>query len=130
VGSKELDLILNGLVSSISGIIVSPGSNSASGVIGEGLRKLTTLNILCEVDDTFWSRVKEFRIVMLLKTVLNWPTVTEGCHSSWVVSTEILRLFKSLLLWIKHIDGDFWENILNMVNEAFKVLLAVIDLIF
>ena len=130
VGSKELDLILNGLVSSISGIIVSPGSNSTSAVIGEGLQKLTTLNTLSEVDNTFWSRVKEFRVVMLLKTVLNWPTVTEGSHSSWVVSTEILRLLKSLLPWIKHIDGEFWEMSLNLVNKAFKVLLSVIDLTF
>lgn len=109
---------------------MSPGSNSTSAVIGEGLQKLTTLNTLCEVDNSFWSRVREFRIVMLLKTVLNWPTVTEGSPGAWVVSTEILRLLKSLLLWIKHIDGGFWEKSLNLVNKAFKVVLTVIGLIF
>jgi hypothetical protein len=67
---------------------------------------------------------------MLLKTVLNWPTATEDSPSAWVVSTEILRLLKSLLPWIKHIDGDFWEKSLNLVNKAFKVVPVVIDLIF
>ena len=124
VGSKELDLILNGLVSSISGIIVSPTSGSAFTVTGDGLPKLTTLNTLCEVDDTFWSRVKEFRIVMLLKTLLNWPSVMDRFPGSWVVSTEILRLLRSLLPWIKHIDGDFWGKTLNLLNEAFEVRLA------
>lgn len=118
VGSKELDLLLNGFVSSISGIIASPESTTVS---EEGLQKLTTLNTMCEVDDTFWSRVKEFRIVMLLKTVLDWHIVSSGSRNSWVVKTEILRLLRSLLPWIKHIDGDFWGKGLNLLNEALKV---------
>lgn len=116
VGSKELDLLLNGLVSSTSGIIASPGSTA---VAEEGLLKLTMLNAMCEVDDTFWSRVKEFRIIMLLKTVLNWPT---DLANSWVVITEILRLVRSLLPWIKHVDGDFWERGLNLLKEALEVV--------
>ena len=118
VGSKELDLILDGLVSSISGIIV----NTPSTTVGEaGLMKLTTLNTLCEVDDTFWSRVKESRIVMLLKTVLNWPSATDGSSISWVLSTELLRFLRSLLPWIQHIDGDFWKRGLKLLTEALEV---------
>jgi len=116
-GSKELDLLLNGFVSSISGIIASPESTIVS---EEGLQKLTMLNTMCEVDDTFWSRVKEFRIVMLLRTVLDWPTITGGSPNSWVVRTEILRLLRSLLPWINHIDGDFWGKGLNVLNEALE----------
>lgn len=121
-GSKELDLILNSLVSSISGIVPTTGSNFASTIRDEGLKKLTLLNLLEGVDNTFWSRVKEFRIVMLLKTVLNWPAAVKGLEGSWVVSSEVLRLMRSLLSSIKHIDGDFWEKGLTAMKEALEVI--------
>jgi hypothetical protein len=113
--------VLNGLVSSISGIIVTNDSNSNSAVGEEGLVKLTMLNTVCEVDDVFWSKVKEFRIVMLLKTVLNWPSAVEGSQVSRVVSTEILRLLRSLFPWIKHINGDFWEKAVHVLKDALQV---------
>jgi hypothetical protein len=122
VGSKELDLLLNGIVSSISGI------NTSTAVVEEGLQKLTTLNTLCEVDDMCWSRVKEFRIVMLLKTVLNWWSVVKDSHESWVISTEVLQLMKSLFPWIKHIDGDFWARGMTLLKEALDVIPALIIL--
>jgi hypothetical protein len=129
VGSKELDLILNSLVSSVSGIIPTIGSNSTSAIVGEGLQKLTLLNTLEGVDDTFWSRVKEFRIMMLFKTVLQWSVTVKDLEVSWVVSTEALRLMRSLLPWIKHINGDFWENGITVLKEALEVTSIIAVLI-
>jgi hypothetical protein len=121
MGSRELDLILNSLLSSISGINKTTGETSASAV-EEGLWMLTLLNTMSEVDETFWSRVKEFRIVMLVKTVLSWPNVVEHTSTSWVVSTEILRLLRPLVRWIKDIDGDFWEKAVDLLKHSLKVL--------
>ena len=129
-GSNELDLILNGLVSSISGIIYTNGSSSSHTVVTDGLRKLTALNTMSEVDETFWSRVKEFRIVMVVKTVLDWPNGVAGSSASWIISTEILRLMRSLLVWIKHLDGDFWEKMINLLQDALEVVLIPTFLMF
>lgn len=120
-GSNELDLILNGLVSSISGIIATNGTSSSPAILDEGLQKLTALNTLSEVDESFWSRVKEFRIVMLVKTILDWPSAVLRSSNSWIVTTEILRLLRSLLVWIKHIDGDFWEKMTVLLKDALFV---------
>jgi hypothetical protein len=129
-GSNELDLILNGLVSSISGIIYTNGSSSSHAVVTDGLRKLTALNTMSEVDETFWSRVKEFRIVMVVKTVLDWPNGVAGSSASWIISTEILRLMRSLLVRIKHIDGDFWEKMIIVLQDALEVVLISTFLMF
>jgi hypothetical protein len=120
-GSNELDLILNGLVSSISGIIATNGTSSSPAILDEGLQKLTALNTLSEVDESFWSRVKEFRIVMLVKTILDWPSAVLRSSNSWIVTTEILRLLRSLLVWSKHIDGDFWEKLTVLLKDALLV---------
>jgi hypothetical protein len=125
VGSEELDLLLNGLVSSISGIIASPGSTA---VVQGGIKKLAILNAMCDVDDTFWSRVKEFRIIMLLKTVLDWPSAVEGSSHSWVVSTEVLRLLRSVIPWVKHVESDFWGKGLDLLKEALEVFPLVTGL--
>jgi hypothetical protein len=129
-GSNELDLVLNGLVSSISGIIYTTGSSSSHAVVTDDLRKLTALNTMSEVDETFWSRVKEFRIVMLVKTVLDWPNAVADSSASWITSTEMLRLMRSLLVWIKHIDGDFWEKMIILLQDALEVVLISAFLIF
>lgn len=125
VASNDLDLILNGLVSSISGIIPGSASGSASIIENEGLQKLTTLNILCEADETFWSRIKELRIVMILRAVFNWPTIVKDSPTSWIISTEILRLQRSLLPWIKHLDGDFWEKGMSLLKSSLEVFNSV-----
>jgi hypothetical protein len=120
-GQKELDLILNGLVSSISGIIAD-GTNSEI-IQRDGLQKLATLNTMCQSDESFWSRVKEFRIVMLVKTVLNWPgDVTDPAYS-WILSTEILRLMRSLLPFIQHIEGEFWGNTMKILENSLEVVI-------
>ena len=59
---------------------------------------------------------------MLLKTVLNWPSAVVGSPVSWLVSTEILRLMKSLLPWIKHVDGDFWEKAMQILKASLEVI--------
>src|SRR5579859_3136519 len=78
-GQKELDLILNSLVSSISGII----ANGSDTIQTDGLKLLATLNTICQADESFWSRIKEFRIIMLVKTVLNWPGDVIDPTYSW-----------------------------------------------
>jgi hypothetical protein len=117
-GSKELDLILNGLVSSVSGINASAG---AEALIQDGLPKLASLNVLCEVDDSFWNRVKEFRVIMLLRTTLNWVDALQESSALWLVSTEVLRLVRSLLPWIKHAEGDFWQKIYFLLFDSLEV---------
>jgi hypothetical protein len=130
-GSKELDLILNGLVSSVSGINPSAG---AEALIQDGLPKLASLNVLSEVDDSFWNRVKEFRVIMLLRTTLNWVDALRDSSAHWLVSTEVLRLVRSLLPWIKHAEGDFWQKIYtllfdSLVVESFLFLPLIVRLV-
>ena len=117
VHSNELDLILNSLISALSGTSKPPESL----MIGEGLRLLAMLNTMTEVDEEFWGRVKEFRIVLLLKTVLPWPPAVESSTIAWVLSTEILRLIRSLLPWIKDIDSGFWKWEIELLKHALKV---------
>jgi hypothetical protein len=117
-GSKELDLILNGLVSSVTGINASAG---AEALIQDGLPKLASLNVLSEVDDSFWNRVKEFRVIMLLRTTLNWVDALRDSSAHRLVSTEVLRLVKSLLPWIKHTEGDFWGKIYTLLFDSLVV---------
>lgn len=94
--SAELDLTRNTLVSSISGIVASFSNRIAT---GEGLQKLAMLNTILGDDDEFWSKVREFRRFMLLRTVLNWPGLVSHSQISWVVSTEVLQIFRFLLPW-------------------------------
>ena len=117
-GSKELDLILNGLVSSISGVSASAG---VAALTEDGLPKLTTLNVLCEIDESFWARIKEFRQIVLLRTTLYWVDVVRDSPFHWVVSTEVLRLVKSLLPWTKHAEADFWEKTYKLLNDSLEV---------
>ena len=123
-GSKDLELILNGLVSSISGITASGGVQA---LIQDGLPKLASLNILCEVDDSFWNRVKEFRVVMLLRTTLNWVNALLESSVHWLVSAEVLRLVRSLLPWIKHSEGDFWEKIYSLLYDSLEVACFILS---
>ena len=117
--SPELDLTRNSLVSSISGIIANPGSDNAA-VTGEGLQKLSMLNTMLEDDDVFWSKVKEFRRVMLLKTVVNWPNVVKDSGFSWIVLSEVLRLFRFLLPW-SPMPGDVLEKGLELLKDSLQV---------
>lgn len=117
--SAELDLTRNSLVSSISGIIAN-SSNDNTAVTGEGLQKLSMLNVMLEDDDVFWSKVKEFRRVMLLKTVLNWPNAVKESQLSWIVSTEVLQLFRSLLPW-GPMPGDLLEKGISVLKDSLQV---------
>lgn len=109
-------------MSSISGLNAGAGLKVLT---QNGLPKLAALNILCEIDDSFWARVKEFRIVMLLRTTLNWVDAVHEASEKWVVSTEVLRLVKSLLPWIKHAEGDFWEKTSVLLNDSLEVIAMV-----
>ena len=117
--SPELDLVRNGLVSSISGIITNVGSDT-SAVTVEGIPKLAMLNAMLEEDDQFWSKVKEFRRVMLLKTVVDWPAAVRDSGVSWVVLTEVLQLLRSLLPW-GPTPGNVLEKCLQLLKDSLQV---------
>lgn len=117
-GQKELDLVLNGLVSSISGII----ANGSDTIQTDGLTKLATLNTICQADESFWSRIKEFRIIMLVKTVLNWPGDVIDPMYTWILSTELLQLMRSLLPFVQHVEGDFWGNMMHILKDSLEVV--------
>lgn len=121
--SAELDLIRNGLVSSISGVIAG-SSNDTSAVTGEGLQKLAMLNQMLGDDDEFWSKVKEFRRVMLLRTVLTWPSAVKESQLSWIVSTEVLQLFR-FLLPSASMPGDLMEKGIALLKESLQVIFAL-----
>jgi hypothetical protein len=59
---------------------------------------------------------------MLVKTVVSWPRAVIGTPISWIVTTEVLRLMRTLLPWIKHVDGDFWEKGIEIVKESLEVI--------
>jgi hypothetical protein len=105
-------------VSSISGINASAG---AEALIQDGLPKLASLNVLCEVDDSFWNRLKEFRVIMLLRTTLNWVDALRESPAHWIVSAEVLRSVRSSLPWIKHTEGEFWEKIYTLLFDSLLV---------
>jgi|SRR5277367_332651 hypothetical protein len=115
--SAELDLTRNTLVSSISGIIASFSIDIAT---GEGLQKLALLNTILGDDDEFWSKVKEIRRFMLLKTVLNWPSLAKRSQLSWVVSTEVLQLLRFLLPW-GPMPGDIRETGFGLLGNSLQV---------
>jgi hypothetical protein len=118
VGSKEYDVIANGLVSSITGI--SKSSETLQG--NEGLRMLSFLNIMVEIDEFFWGEIKELRILMLLNSVLEWPTLTkQHLPENWIILTEFFRLMRSLLPWITALEGRFWGKITMILKSAMKV---------
>lgn len=118
--SAELDLTRNSLVSSISGIIANSSNDNMAVITGEGLQKLAMLNVMLEDDDVFWSKVKEFRRVMLLKAVLNWPNAVKESQLSWIVSTEVLQLFRSLLPW-GPMPGDLLEKGIGVLKDSLQV---------
>lgn len=124
VGQKELDLLFNMLISSISGIIAN-GSNSER-IQGAGLQGLATLNTMIQADESFWSRIQEFRVVMLVKTVLNWPGDVTDPFYSWILSTEILRLMRSLFPWIHHVKEDFWGDRFDILMDILLKSLEVV----
>jgi hypothetical protein len=128
IGSKELYLQINSLISSISGITVM--NDPVAAIESTGLKKLSTLNAICEVDPWFWVTVREFRILMLVRTVLDWRRPLTDTPSSWIVSTEILRLMRSLLAHINHLEGDFWEKTLNAMVDAVEVIRMLDDVEF
>ena len=117
--SKELILLLNGLVSSISGIIA--GTATTSTILGEGLQKLSALNTMSEEVDSFWASLKQFRVLMLIRTILQWRDVVTDTQASWIVSTELLRLIRSLVPSIKHLNGDFWEKAFDLLRSSLDV---------
>jgi hypothetical protein len=121
--SKELHLLLNGLVSSISGIIA--GTSPISRLLEEGLVKLAALNTMSEEDGSFCTSMKEFRILMLVKTVLQWKEVVVAHPESWILSVELLRLMKSLLPTIKRMNGDFWESTIGLLKSSLEVYNAL-----
>ena len=88
---------------------------------GSGLEKLATLNTICQTHELFWSRVQESRIVMLVKTVLPWPLKVTDSASSWIVRTEVLRLMRSVMPFIQHITGDFWDPLMLTLSESLRV---------
>jgi hypothetical protein len=88
---------------------------------GTGLEQLTTLNTMCQSDLMFWARVQESRIVMLVNTLLPWPTKVSGSASLWIVGTEILRLMKSVLPFIQHLNGDFWGPLMLNLRDFLQV---------
>lgn len=122
VAQSEHDYILNRLVSSISGIMTtSTDAKIIDKIEGTGLEQLTTLNTMCQSDLMFWARVQESRIVMLVNSVLPWPTQVSGSASLWIVGTEILRLMKSVLPFIQHLNADFWNPLMLNLRESLQV---------
>jgi len=78
------------------------------------------LNVMLEDDDVFWSKVKEFRRVMLLKTVLDWPNAVKESQLLWIVSTEVLQLFRFLLPW-GPTPGDLLEKGIGLLKDSLQV---------
>ena len=117
--SKELSLLLNGLVSYISGIIA--GTSSINTILGEGVQKLSALNLLSEGSEVFWPSVKEFRIIILVRSALNWADAIADSPSAWIIYTEQLRLMRSLLPCIKLLNGDFWGKTFSILNTSLTV---------
>jgi len=115
--SAELDFTRNSLVSSISGIIASFSLDNAT---GEGLQKLAMLNAILGDEDEFWSKVTDFRRHMLLRTVSNWPSLVIRTQLSWVVSTEVLQLFRFLLPWSR-MPGDILETGFSLLKNSLQV---------
>jgi len=118
--SKDLTFLLNGLVSSVSGIIA--GTTPLSTIQGDGLQALSALNTMSEGNEGFWSSMKAFRILMLIRTILRWTEAVVDSPSAWIVSTELFRLMKSLLPAIKELNGDFWETVIELLKSSLEVI--------
>ena len=108
-----MNLLLNSLVSSITGIRTATD---------EGLQKLATLTFVCESHYGAFSELKEFKNIMLMKTVLGWFKGVNESENSWVLTTEILRLFRLMFPSISHVDGEFWQQIIVILKAALEEL--------
>ena len=112
-GTSELDFVVNSLVNSISGIRTATD---------DGLIKLATLTVICETYPSILSMLKEFKSLMLLNTVLSWFTGVNESENSWILTTEIMRLFRLMFWDIQTLDGDFWEKIIAVLKAALEEL--------
>ena len=108
-----MTLVLNSLVSSITGIRTATE---------EGLQKLATLTVIWEIHLGEFSLDKKIKNIMLLKTVLGWFNGVNESETSWVLTTEILRLFRFMFPAIKYVDGDFWEKMIVVLKAALEEL--------
>jgi hypothetical protein len=80
------------------------------------------LNTICQIDEGFWYRLKEVRRVMLVRNIVSWPRAVIGTQISWIVTTEVLRLMRTLLPSTRHIGDAFWGGVIEIAQKSLEVI--------